>query len=223
MGAVGVTLIVGALLIAYEALKLFRGAGTAQAAAAPSGATATTSAGGAGGTGAAAPAGGNAPVGSLSGGPVTASSVVGQQGALGSPANPQAFVQAFGPDALKAEQLYGIPAQTLLAITSSESNYGAAPTFFGIICAGYPTCQSYTSGGSDSTGAPVSFRVYQSYWQGIQDFVQLVQQHYPQAWVVRSNPTAFLQALQAGGYGPADWPGIVGSRIATLNQLLRGQ
>lgn len=130
------------------------------------------------------------------------------------------YVAEFGPEALAAQQKYDIPAATLLGITSSESNYGAAPTYFGIICAGYPNCRSYISNGSDSNGQPVSFRVYSSYTEGIDDFVNLVRNHYPQAWADRHNPAQFLNDLVAGGYGPADWPGIILGRIQSISPYL---
>lgn len=129
------------------------------------------------------------------------------------------YVSQFIQAALYGQQTYGIPASTLLAISGSESNYGAAPTYFGISCApgsngGSWQCQPYTSQGSDCPGCVGYFRAYSSYQAAVDDFASLVQTSYPTAWANRGSPD-FVSLLQQEGYTPAtDWPGLV-SQIDT--------
>jgi hypothetical protein len=134
------------------------------------------------------------------------------------------FITQNAPVAEAAQQQYGIPADVLLGIAGSESNWGGAPTYFGII--NTPdwtgTHAEFVSGGSDCPGCTVDLRTYPNYAAGVQDFISLVSGagRYSDAWAQRGNPDTFLHGLQSAGYGPPDWPGNVETDMALVDQQL---
>ncbi len=144
-------------------------------------------------------------------------------------AGPQNFVQQLWPHAREAARQLGVAPEALLAQAALETGWGrsviAQPdgtssyNLFGIKAAGnWNGKQASVPTLEYAGGVPVrsraSFRVYDSYAESFQDYVQLVRDNprYRDALRQAGDPGAYLNALQSAGYAtdPAYANKIVG-------------
>src|SRR5574343_472259 len=105
--------------------------------------------------------------------------------------------------AKKVAQEEGYPAAVLLGQAAQETgrNVQSAPgyNFFGIKGPGQ-TLKTWEDYGNGPVSVMANFKTYRSPEDSIRDYVNLIKNNYPQAWALRDNPVAMIQAIKAGGY-----------------------
>lgn len=119
------------------------------------------------------------------------------------PANQEAFIALMLPTALKYEALYGFAAEGLIGINISETNYGAAPSLFGIKGTG--------------TAGSAWFRTWENYGPGREHTV--IDDAFAVYASVDDAYAAFFTFIQVGRYIPA-WNAFVQTR--DWRELVRG-
>lgn len=132
---------------------------------------------------------------------------------------PQSNWQQFVATATKVAKKQGFPVGVLLGQAALESARGtAAPgnNYFGIKGVGTAGTQNlatkeFGQGNYYSTNS--GFRAYNSPEESINDYINLIKTQYPQAWALKDNPQAMLQAIHQGGY--ATDPNYVQSVMST--------
>lgn len=111
--------------------------------------------------------------------------------------------EEFKQVAQKVAQEEGYPVAVLLGQAAQETgrNVSSAPgyNFFGIKGPGQ-TLKTWEDYGNGPVTVMANFRAYNSPEDSIRDYINLIKNNYPQAWALRDNPTAMIQAIKAGGY-----------------------
>ena len=115
----------------------------------------------------------------------------------------KAFIEKYGPIAIKVGEEFGIDPSIILGQASQESGWGTSNLFnksnnlFGIIAAGRPN--DYW-GGRKTPGQIGNFRAYDNVEQSMADFARLIRDKYPAAYASGNDPAKYAAAIANSPY-----------------------